>query len=193
MPSALMACAMPCVTMSVGWGASAAPRLRAATASLTPANIATRRWPSNCSGACSPTCKASNRASGTGRRFRRLTGRFKRVIHVGDSTTIQLIASYLDWAKHRRRKAAAKCPLRLDLHSLLPRFAIVDSDDARAREVCRRDRHLRPGLHGLRAPVRPARARRVLGHPHQEQPAVSRGKDACTGPRGISCTTTRWG
>ena len=79
-------------------------------------------------------------AFGTGRRFRGLTGRFKRVVHVVDSTTIQLIASCLDWAKHRRRKAAAKCHLRLDLHSLLPRFAIVDTardnDDARAREVC---------------------------------------------------------
>jgi len=77
---------------------------------------------------------------GIGRRFRGLTGRFKRVIHVVDSTTIQLIASCLDWAKHRRRKAAAKCHLRLDLHSLLPRFAIVDTardnDNARAREVC---------------------------------------------------------
>ena len=77
---------------------------------------------------------------GAGRRFKGLAGRFKRVVHVVDSTTIQLIASCLDWAKHRRRKAAAKCHLRLDLHSLLPRFAIVDTardnDDARAREVC---------------------------------------------------------
>ena len=79
-------------------------------------------------------------AFGTGRRFRGLTGRFKRVIHVVDSTTIQLVASCLDWAKHRRCKAAAKCHLRLDLHSLLPRFALVDTagdnDNARAREVC---------------------------------------------------------
>lgn len=79
-------------------------------------------------------------AFGTGRRFRGLPRRFKRVIHVVDSTTIQLIASCLDWAKHRRRKAAAKCHLRLDLQSLLPRFAIVDTarhaDAARAREVC---------------------------------------------------------
>lgn len=79
-------------------------------------------------------------AFGTGRRFRGLTGRFKRAIHVVDSTTIQLVASCLDWAKHRRRKAAAKCHLRLDLQSLLPRFAIVDTardnDNARAREVC---------------------------------------------------------
>ena len=31
------------------------------------------------------------------------------------------------WAKHRRRKAAAKMNLRLDLHSFLPSFAIVDT------------------------------------------------------------------
>lgn len=71
---------------------------------------------------------------------RGLSRRFRRVIHVVDSTTIQLVASCLDWAKHRRRKAAAKCHLRLDLQSLLPRFAIVDTardnDNARAREVC---------------------------------------------------------
>jgi hypothetical protein len=57
-----------------------------------------------------------------------------------DSTTIPLIASCLDWAKHRRRKAAAKCHLRLDLQSFLPRFAIVDTarhnDNRRARELC---------------------------------------------------------
>ena len=57
-----------------------------------------------------------------------------------DATTIQLVANCLDWAKHRRRKAAAKCHLRLDLHSFLPRFAIVDTakenDNKRAREVC---------------------------------------------------------
>lgn len=69
-----------------------------------------------------------------------LARRFKRKINIVDSTTIQLVASCLDWAKHRRRKAAAKCHLRLDLQSLLPRFAIVDTakdnDNARAREVC---------------------------------------------------------
>ena len=77
---------------------------------------------------------------GARRRFKGLAGRFKRIVHVVDSTTIQLVASCLDWAKHRRRKAAAKCHLRLDLQSLLPRFAIVDTardnDAVRAREVC---------------------------------------------------------
>jgi len=71
---------------------------------------------------------------------RGVTRRFRRVIHVVDSTTIQLVASCMDWAKHRRRKAAAKCHLRLDLQSFLPRFAIIDTakhhDSKRAREVC---------------------------------------------------------
>ena len=53
--------------------------------------------------------------------------RFKRLIHVVDSTTIQLVARSLDWAKHRRRKAAAKCHVRLNLQTFLPRFAIVDT------------------------------------------------------------------
>lgn len=70
----------------------------------------------------------------------RLAHRLRRVIHVVDATTIQLVASCLDWAKHRRRKAAAKCHLRLDLQSFLPRFAIIDTarhhDARRAREVC---------------------------------------------------------
>ena len=35
----------------------------------------------------------------------------------------------MDWAKHRRRKAAAKCHMRLDLQTFLPRFAIVKAAD----------------------------------------------------------------
>src|SRR5258706_734786 len=76
----------------------------------------------------------------SGKAGKRFARRFKRTIHVVDSTTIQLIASCMDWAKHRRRKAAAKCHLRLDLQSFLPRFAIVDTarhnDAKRAREMC---------------------------------------------------------
>ncbi len=79
-------------------------------------------------------------AFSAGRGGKRLAHRFKTAIHVVDATTLQLIASCLDWAKHRRRKAAAKCHLRLDLHSFLPRFALIDTardnDAKRAREVC---------------------------------------------------------
>jgi len=75
-----------------------------------------------------------------GNRRPKFAFRFKRLIHVVDATTIQLMARSLDWAKHRRRKAAAKCHLRLDLQSFLPRCAIVDTaaehDSVRARELC---------------------------------------------------------
>ncbi len=76
----------------------------------------------------------------SGKAGKRFLRRFQRTVHIVDSTTIQLIASCMDWAKHRRRKAAAKCHLRLDLQSFLPRFAIIDTarhaDAKRAREVC---------------------------------------------------------
>ncbi len=76
----------------------------------------------------------------SGKAGKRFARRFTRTIHLVDSTTIQLIANCMDWAKHRRRKAAAKCHLRLDLQSFLPRFALVtkagDADAKRAREVC---------------------------------------------------------
>jgi hypothetical protein len=66
--------------------------------------------------------------------------RFKMPIHVIDSTTVELVAHSLDWARHRRRKAAAKTHLRLNLQSLLPGFVIVDTaaehDNLRARELC---------------------------------------------------------
>jgi Transposase DDE domain/Domain of unknown function (DUF4372) len=75
-----------------------------------------------------------------GRKGKGLLRRFKVRIHAVDSTVIQLVANCMDWAKHRRRKAAAKMHLRLELHSFLPSFAIVDTagqhDNKRAREVC---------------------------------------------------------
>jgi hypothetical protein len=76
----------------------------------------------------------------SGKAGKRFARKFKRTINLVDSSTIPLIASCMDWAKHRRRKAAAKCHLRLDLQSFLPRFAIVDTaghnDNKRARELC---------------------------------------------------------
>lgn len=75
-----------------------------------------------------------------GRRFKGMPRRFKRAVYAIDSSTIQLVANCIDWAKHRRRKAAAKLHLRLDLRSYLPAFAIVDTaahnDNRRAREIC---------------------------------------------------------
>jgi hypothetical protein len=66
--------------------------------------------------------------------------RFKRAVHIIDSTVIQLVANCLDWASHRRRKAAAKCHVRLDFQSLLPYMIIVDQarphDNVYARALC---------------------------------------------------------
>jgi len=75
-----------------------------------------------------------------GNRGKGVARRFKRVIHVVDSTTIQLVASCMGWAKYRRRKATAKCHLRPDRHTFLPRFATIDTarenDALRSRELC---------------------------------------------------------
>jgi hypothetical protein len=76
---------------------------------------------------------------GRGKRGRGLAHRFRTSIQIVDATVIGLVASCMDWAKHRRRKAAAKCHLRLDLQSFLPRMAIVDArtaDPTRAPELC---------------------------------------------------------
>jgi hypothetical protein len=77
---------------------------------------------------------------GMGRNYCGFPRRFRRIINVVDSTTIQLVAHCLDWAKPRRRKAAAKCHMRLDLQTFLPRFAVVRSaraaDATQARLVC---------------------------------------------------------
>jgi hypothetical protein len=75
-----------------------------------------------------------------GRRAHGLMRRLRRNIHAVDSTVLELVANCMDWAQHRRRKAAAKCHLRLDLQSFLPSYAIVDTareaDAKRARELC---------------------------------------------------------
>ncbi|MCC5877505.1 MAG: IS4 family transposase [Candidatus Sumerlaeia bacterium] len=75
-----------------------------------------------------------------GRTYKAMPRRFKKAIAVVDSTTISLVANCIDWARHRRRKAAAKLHLNLDLQSFLPRIAIVDGagqhDKVRSHELC---------------------------------------------------------
>ena len=56
----------------------------------------------------------------------KISRRIKRVINLVDSTTIQLFAHCMDWAKHRRRKAAAKCHMLLDARTFLPRFCYCE-------------------------------------------------------------------
>jgi hypothetical protein len=66
--------------------------------------------------------------------------RFRRSIHIVDSTVVQLMALCLDWAKHRRRKAAAKCHLRLNLRSMLPSCVVIGSakehDRRKIEQLC---------------------------------------------------------
>ena len=75
--------------------------------------------------------------------YRRHTGfifRMKRGIFAMDSTTLQLTLASIDWARHRRRKAAAKCHMRLNIGTFLPTFAIVEDaghhDSVRATALC---------------------------------------------------------
>lgn len=66
--------------------------------------------------------------------------RLKREIFAIDSTTLQLTLASIDWARHRRRKAAAKCHMRLNIGSFLPAFAVVEDaahhDSIRADVLC---------------------------------------------------------
>jgi hypothetical protein len=66
--------------------------------------------------------------------------RLKREIFAMDSTTLQLTLASIDWARHRRKKAAAKCHLRLNIGSFLPAFAVVEDaghhDSVRAEALC---------------------------------------------------------
>ena len=66
--------------------------------------------------------------------------RLKREIFAMDSTTLQLTLASIDWARHRRRKAAAKCHMRLNIGSFLPAFAVVEDaahhDCVRADVLC---------------------------------------------------------
>jgi len=77
---------------------------------------------------------------GVGHGYCGVPHRFKRTISAVDSSTIKLFANCLDWAKHRRRKAAAKMHLRLDLQTFLPRYVVVKAadthDSTEAKELC---------------------------------------------------------
>jgi len=66
--------------------------------------------------------------------------RLNRDIFAMDSTTLPLTLSSIDWARHRRRKAAAKCHLRLNIGTFLPTYAVVEDaahhDSVRAAMLC---------------------------------------------------------
>ena len=84
--------------------------------------------------------QSKHSAFGLGHKYSGLPRRFKRTVYAVDSTTIQLVANCIDWAKHRRRKAAAKCHMQLNLQTFLPQFAIVKEasthDSTEAYRLC---------------------------------------------------------
>ena len=73
-------------------------------------------------------------------RYKGLPHRFKQAVYSIDSSTIALVANCMDWAKHRRRKAAAKLHLRLNLQTFLPSFAVIEEgshhDSSRMIALC---------------------------------------------------------
>ena len=66
--------------------------------------------------------------------------RLKKPIFAMDSTTIALVANCMPWAKHRRKKAAVKCHLSLNLQNHLPQSVCVEKarphDSRFARFLC---------------------------------------------------------
>ena len=84
--------------------------------------------------------QSEHKTFGRNDKYSGLPRRFKRTIYAIDSTTIKLVANCMDWAKHRRRKAAAKCHMQLNLQTFLPQFAIVKNasthDSTEAYQLC---------------------------------------------------------
>ena len=66
--------------------------------------------------------------------------RLKKPIFAMDSTTISLVANCMPWAQHRRKKAAVKCHLSLNLQNHLPQTVCVEKarphDSRFARFLC---------------------------------------------------------
>ena len=81
-----------------------------------------------------------NASFGFYKKYSGLPKNFKRTIYAVDSTVIELFAGCMSWAKHRRRKAAAKCHMSLNMQTFLPQFAIITSaashDSTQARALC---------------------------------------------------------
>lgn len=74
------------------------------------------------------------------KRNKNYLARMRRQVEAIDSTTLKLSLDCIDWAKHRRKKAAAKTHMRIDTASMLPRFAVVEEashhDSTRAAQLC---------------------------------------------------------
>jgi len=77
---------------------------------------------------------------GLDHRYSMLPRRFNRTILAVDSTVINLVANSMDWAQYRRRKAAAKMHLGLNLGTFMPQLVIINAaathDSYIAKELC---------------------------------------------------------
>ena len=73
-------------------------------------------------------------------RHRGFLHRMRRNVYAIDSTVLRLCLSCMDWARHRRRKAAAKMHMRVEIASFIPSMVIVDPasghDSAKAKALC---------------------------------------------------------
>lgn len=72
--------------------------------------------------------------------YKGIPRRFKRTINILDSTTIKLVVNCIDWATHRRQKAAAKLHMNLNPQTFMPRIIIIDKaaphDTTQAKALC---------------------------------------------------------
>ena len=77
---------------------------------------------------------------GYGHGYKGVPRRFKRTINILDSTTIKLIVNCIDWATHRRQKAAAKLHMNLNPKTFMPRIIVMEKasshDSTKARVLC---------------------------------------------------------
>ncbi len=84
--------------------------------------------------------KSLNSRFGHGHGYVGIPRRFKRMIHAIDSTTIQLAVNCINWATHRRKKAAVKAHVNLNVQTFLPSVVVLgkgaQNDATKARSLC---------------------------------------------------------
>jgi Transposase DDE domain len=140
MPLASMMSVTPCGCTAGRFRLCAGQPRRAATTFPTPINIVTRRWPKGCSGRCLSTSKRFRPALAEDVEVKAWRGVFGASFTWWTPARLPWLPPASIGLEHRRRKAAAKLHVRLDLHSLLPRFVLVESakaaDSIRAAQVC---------------------------------------------------------
>lgn len=77
---------------------------------------------------------------GYGHGYAGIPRRFKRTIRAIDSTTIQLAVNCINWATHRRRKAAVKAHVNLNVRTFLPSVVVIgkgaQNDATKAKVLC---------------------------------------------------------